>query len=98
MVRKSHSRRSVRRTARRTARRSARHSTHRANKRGLFRTLYTPIGETIDAVDSLTRIAANTATGIVRTALQGVNKAGKRVADGANTVVRKTLFTRKQRK
>jgi hypothetical protein len=49
-------------------------------------------------VDSLTRIAACTATGIVRTALQGVNKAGRRVTSGANAVVRKTLFTRKQRK
>lgn len=88
MARKSRSA-SRRRSTRRSGRRSG---------RGLFSTFYTPIGETIDAVDSLTRIAANTATGIVRTALQGVNKAGKRVASGANAVVRKTLFTRKQRK
>jgi len=80
---------------------SRRRSTRRSGRRsgqGLFVTLYTPIGEAIDAVDSLARIAANTATGIVHTALQGANKAGKRVTSSANAAVRKTLFTRKQRK
>jgi hypothetical protein len=82
----------------RASRRASRRSTRRTSRRGLFGTLYTPIGETIDAVDSLARIAACTASGLVHTALQGVNKAGKRVTSGANSVVRKTLFTRKQRK
>lgn len=70
----------------------------RKGKRGMFRLLYTPVGETIGAANNITRATTRTAEGIVHTTLRGVNNIGRRVTNRANAVIRKMLFTRRQRK
>lgn len=69
----------------------------KGGKRGLFRILYTPIGETIGAANNITRATTRTAEGIVHTTLHGLNTVGRRVTNRANTVIRKVLFTRRRK-
>ncbi len=76
---------------------SRRRHTRKGGKRGLFRILYTPIGETIGAANNVTRATTRTAEGIVHTTLRGLNTIGRRVTDRADAVIRK-VFTRRQRK
>jgi hypothetical protein len=82
-------RRSTRKTRRSTRR-------NRTSKRGLFRTLYTPVEQTIGAADNITRATTRTAEGIVHATLMGLNTIGRRVTDRANTVVRKMLTRRRK--
>jgi hypothetical protein len=76
---------------------SRRRHTRKGGKRGIFRILYTPIGETIGAANNVTRATTRTAEGIVHTTLRGLNTIGRRVTDRADAVIRK-VFTRRQRK
>jgi hypothetical protein len=79
-----------RHTARRSTRRRA------SSKRGLFRTLYTPVGETIGAANDISRATTRTAEGIVHITLSGLNTIGRRVTNRANNVLRK-VFTRRRK-
>lgn len=76
---------------------SRRRHTRKGGKRGLFRTLYTPVEETIGAANNITRATTRTAEGIVHTTLRGLDTIGRRVTNRANAVIRK-VFTRRQRK
>lgn len=81
--------------ARRSGRTRRAHS--RKGKRGLFRIVYTPVGETIGAANDITRATTRTVEGIVHTTLKGLNTVGRSVTNRANAVIRK-VFTRRQRK
>ena len=74
-----------------------RHTRKGKGNRGLFRILYTPVGETIGAANDVTRATTRTVEGIVHTTLRGLNSVGRSVTNRANTVIRK-VFTRRQRK
>lgn len=69
----------------------------RRGNRGLFRIVYTPVGETIGAANDITRATTRTVEGIVHTTLKGLNTVGRSVTNRANAVIRK-VFTRRQRK
>jgi hypothetical protein len=65
-------------------------------KRGLFRTVYTPVEETIGAADDITRATTRTVEGLVHTTLKGLNSVGRTVSNRANAVIRK-VFTRRRK-
>jgi hypothetical protein len=75
-----------------------RHRTRKSGKgkRGLFRTVYTPVEQTIGAADDITRTTTRTVEGLVHTTLKGLNSVGRSVANRANTVIRK-VFTRRRK-
>ena len=72
-----------------------RRSSRRSN--GLFSKIYGPVSGVIGAVNDVFGTATNTAKGVVRTGLRGVNRVGRSVTGRANKVVR-NLVSRKNRK
>ena len=71
--------------------------TRRSRSTGLFSKIYGPVSGVIGAVNDIFGTTTNTAKGIVRKGLRGINRVGRSVTSRTNKIVR-NLVSRKNRK
>ena len=73
-------------------------STRRNRKNGLFSRLWSPFGHTLMAGEESVGAVTNTAKGVVREGVRGVNKIGKSVTGHFNAAVHDLIKGRKGRR